>query len=253
MPAKTEPHQRESAVRFSQRHDAQGAFRPAFTLIELLVVIGIIAVLVAIRIPAGGRALEMSRMTACQSNLRQLSAAWLMYATEHESNLLCGRTLPAGSSTWVTDQQNLDGIRKGTLFKYTRNTDIYRCVSNPDKSNVRTYSMNWFLNGDSQYFAQGGPGAMNLMQITHPSDTYLFIEEYDPRGYNINSFAIPATGDAWIDFPATWHNFGATLSFCDGHTEYWRWDDLRTRTIQSFSQVTPNNPDLKRLQAAQKY
>ncbi len=225
--------------------------RRAFTLIELLVVVAIIAVLISILLPAAGRALEMSRMTSCQSNLRQLSTAWHAYAMENESNLLCGRTQPTG--TWVTDQQTLDGIKRGTLFKYTKNTDIYRCVSNPDKSNIRTYSMNWTLNGDSQFYTQGGPGAFNLMQIAHPSDVFLFIEEYDPRGYNINSFATPYTGDQWIDFPATWHNFGANLSFCDGHTEYWRWDDPRTRTIQSFGMTTPNNPDLKRIQGVQKW
>src|SRR5256885_14885005 len=57
--------------------------RHAFTLVELLVVIGIIALLVGILIPTLGKAREAAQRAACLSNLRELSNALRIYATEN--------------------------------------------------------------------------------------------------------------------------------------------------------------------------
>src|SRR5215471_12326087 len=54
----------------------------AFTLIELLVVIGIIGVLLAILMPALGKAREQAKVVACASNLKQISNALNMYLLE---------------------------------------------------------------------------------------------------------------------------------------------------------------------------
>ena len=54
-----------------------------FTLIELLVVVAIIAVLVAILLPALGRARELAKRSACLSNQRQLLIGVRMYADSY--------------------------------------------------------------------------------------------------------------------------------------------------------------------------
>jgi len=54
--------------------------RKGFTLIELLVVIAIIAILAAILFPVFSRAREQARKATCQSNLKQIANAFLMYA-----------------------------------------------------------------------------------------------------------------------------------------------------------------------------
>ncbi len=61
--------------------------RSGFTLVELLVVIGIIAVLVALLLPALSAAREASRTTHCLSNLRQIGMTLSMYAIENKGLL----------------------------------------------------------------------------------------------------------------------------------------------------------------------
>ena len=68
--------------------------RTAFSLVELLVVIGVIAVLVALLLPAAQAARETARRATCINNLRQLGVALLNYESVH-------RRLPIGASSHV--------------------------------------------------------------------------------------------------------------------------------------------------------
>jgi prepilin-type processing-associated H-X9-DG protein len=61
--------------------------RSAFTLVELLVVIGLIALLIALLLPALNKARRSAQTTACMSNMRQLGMATQLFVNEHQGYL----------------------------------------------------------------------------------------------------------------------------------------------------------------------
>ncbi len=97
-------------------------------------------------------------------------------------------------------------------------------------------------------------------QIKSPADKYCFVEENDPRGYNINSWVIDpgagAAGNNWSDPLTVWHNSKSNLGFLDGHSETWKWSRETLDFFMDFeawnSAMSPLTPDgiedLKRIQ-----
>jgi prepilin-type processing-associated H-X9-DG protein len=85
----------------------------AFTLVELLVVVGIIALLVAMLLPALNRARAQANAVKCMSNLRQLGLGLVMYVNQNSGYIVPSYNLPfaPGASTNFTGgpQQPLDG------------------------------------------------------------------------------------------------------------------------------------------------
>lgn len=97
-----------------------------FTLIELLVVIAIIAILAAILFPVFAQAREAARKASCQSNLKQLGTAVLMYQQDYDemfppfsrSGNIEPWVYPTGGPTWL-----------GLIDPYTKNNNLATCPS----------------------------------------------------------------------------------------------------------------------------
>jgi len=259
--------------------------RNAFTLIELLVVIAVIAVLMAVLMPALMRAKEAGKTIKCQANLRNLTTAWYTYATENDDRL-CGSWNYNGSNwgqpcdwAWApwrvdgnsavgdyfnaTDKERFEGIRKGTLYPYAQNVDSYHCPSDQSLGkNFRSYSMPDCLNGWWSTDVSGGfanwSNLLRLSQIAVPAQSYVLLEENDPRGYNINSWVIDPAGATnatnWSDPLVVWHGARSSFGFADGHAETWKWSIETLRLFREFTdwhQPTPQTvdgiEDLKRI------
>jgi len=88
--------------------------RSGFTLIELLVTIAILAILIALLLPAVQAAREAARNFGCRNNLHQIGLAFHNYHATHNTFPLGGYTQPrgtlpmAGSSFWVALLPYLD-------------------------------------------------------------------------------------------------------------------------------------------------
>jgi len=221
--------------------------RKAFTLIELLVVISVIAILMAILMPALKRAREGGQRAACMANLKQLTLAWNMYADENDDRLVNGATGYSNRDTtwgshgselaWINthDPTNIDydsqvqGIKTGALWPYLRNEDIYRCPTGR-RGQALTYSIMFSMNAVCHPEVQGVKGAHVKKRSEIKPAPSLRLVLIDEGFMTADAYAVNYSTERWWDNPPARHGDGATLSFADGHVEHWKWTGTDTIT-----------------------
>ena len=88
-----------------------------FTLIEILVVLAVLAILTAILLPVFASARHRGRMTACASNLHQISLALHQYAADNDGDYPLDDPLLAHNPHLVW----------ALLTPYTHDTEVFHC------------------------------------------------------------------------------------------------------------------------------
>jgi len=106
-----------------------GQRRRAFTLVELLVVIGIIALLIAVLMPALSKTREKANLVKCMSNLRQIGQAFIMHSVEHKGYVPTAGLIHNSSGYAATPQGLHDSARK--KYKYYNDGGVLRPLPMP--------------------------------------------------------------------------------------------------------------------------
>jgi prepilin-type N-terminal cleavage/methylation domain-containing protein len=220
--------------------------RRGFTLIELLVVIAIIALLMAILMPALNRARELGRRTVCGGNLKQLALAWVMYADENRGDLVNGLAgaddggTPPITTGWVGNipldngnptidkQPQIRRIQNGTLWEYAKNPKVFRCPAG-QVNHMVTYAIVDSMNGAQQAGAVADQAwANNRGDLSKANERIVFIDIGKVRG---GSYKVHYNVGQWGAPPPVRHRDGATVSFADAHSVYWKWKGLEDTVV----------------------
>jgi prepilin-type N-terminal cleavage/methylation domain-containing protein len=229
----------------------------AFTLIELLVVIAIIAILASLLLPALAKAKAKANASACLSNLHQFALAWQQYTVDNQDALPPSMTAGPGideygnPGSWVLGNPQRDlnstNLQKGVLYDYVHSDKVYRCPAdkssvqhNPQLQRTRSYSMNWWLNGDYNGINPSNTpeDKTKLSQVNDPAQIFVLADEDEA---SINDGCLLVDSDKyeppnqWWDLPSSRHNQTGNLFYADAHAQphTWRWPKVRTSQPQS--------------------
>jgi len=216
--------------------------RGGFTLFELLVVISILAVLLAISIPVSMRVRDAAHTATCASNLRQLGAALIMYASDNGQKLPplqpeVSRETGRRGDIWTVQLARAgymwDG--QGTL---PCGTGVWTCPKCDFMSNTYGgYGVaedSVFVYGERYPFDVRDPGSLRLNMIARPASTWLVGDA--TRNSNTPEkgwYAIWARPNRWPGnhAPAERHGGKALVCMVDGHVEALTLQELEDRKI----------------------
>lgn len=244
----------------SARTDSGG-----FTLTELLVILGTIVVLALILTPALAATKPNSKAAQCLNDKRQLTLAWLMYASDNNDSLISYTTwIPLNSfMDWTTSSKNFDvdyltNSAYAQIAAYNRNISVFKCPADDYESaaqiaantgpRLRSISLNGALTGSGgagpsvkgltpdggRYFGAGASGAGQCTKLGYlskpgPANTFVFLDEQaDSIDDGIFMFdpGISSTSEYWRNLPASYHNGAVGISFADGHAEMHKWLEM---------------------------
>ena len=195
--------------------------RKAFTLVELLVVVGIIAILIAILMPALRRARNQAQKIDCMSRVRQISLAVNMYAQQFKGWL----PGPFGGTDPPGPHDQFD-VETGWLFKTKCliDKDVWICPIDPRPVLERRYSYTYNGRMIAQLGMENDPWpvvipAPHMRRITsfkYPDQCVLYGEE-NVTGRSVGTYLINDCYYIYDDVSDDRHMGKSIIGYLDGH------------------------------------
>ena len=218
-----------------------------FAILGIVLPVFAFCAMFVILMPALSRAREQGKRVVCHGNLKQLTLAWIMYSDENDARIVNavagidrredGRTFeePWTGKDWPSDyatggllaaETQEEALKAGALWPYCMTTKLYRCPAG-FPGHMRTYSIVDSMNGIAGEGLDEAPGVYikKSPQILKPAYRVVFIDV----GHVIpDTYSVYYDQQKWWDEPSVRHGDGITLSFADGHSDYWRWRAAET-------------------------
>jgi len=230
--------------------------RPAFTLIELLVVIAVIAILMAILMPALNLARDQGRKMKCAANLRSLGIANGVYVANHDDwTIPCRYLVGTGAVLWTGNRAfrqyiGYEGAERDLSSVQTPKK--YKCPSDQQKAWAHAYNVeqgtttgtlvSYGYNIEDWYPSVGSPSwdatlgmtvlGHKMTTIPHPAEKLQFNEAQDwwskwkgadyLNGWDVlgQLGTVNQYKQAGCGGPTMYrHNHAVNLAFYDGHVE----------------------------------
>lgn len=232
----------------------------AFTLIELLVVIAVIAVLMAILMPALNLARDQGRKMVCANNLHSIALANQLYAANFDDwGVPCRDSSNPGGTIWTGNPHfrkyiGYEGAEEVPDLSSVQTPKKYKCPSDRQKAWLHAYDIesgnergtlvSYGFNIEDWYPSVGQPSWTATMDLTRlaykmstvkqPAQKLHFHEAHDWwskwKGANyIDGWDVLGQEGTVNDYKAAGcggptmyrHNESANLAFYDGHVESW--------------------------------
>lgn len=212
--------------------------RRAFTLVELLVVIGIVALLIALLLPALSTARENAKSLACLSNLRQLATAAQLYCDRYHGSYPIAyydEVTPPIQTSYAWDFNSIRDLNTGALtvepgllWLGDTSAKVQQCPSFDGSSNTSGdpysgYNYNTSYIGHGQYETIVEPAKAG--QVHYSSRCALFGDgQYYAGANKFMRAPFPNPGDQGFTGRSAGtqgfrHRHRTNVVFCDGHAE----------------------------------
>ena len=211
--------------------------KTAFTLVEVLVVITILLILMAIFLPAMGKAREQGRRTCCLSNMRQMVFAAQTYAQTYDDYYPVAHYRKRTDTTnfeycwdFTTIKDRATGKKKvvvGLLWEGQKVEKIQQCPSYKGESGTAADPYTGY-NYNTSYIGHGERESIEtpakVSQIRKPDKCAIFGDGQWSDGANKFMRApLPWEGDEDNSLKAAGtqgyrHGGMTNVGWCDGHT-----------------------------------